>query len=161
MPKTHHSNTAALATLHVPTMKCRVLMRKLRFLKRVMDKDTDCLSGCVVMALCNEVDSICLVRECKELEEIFGTHFTESITSKNLCCLREMKKAIMKVDRRKLLERCEEKAPMIVKVAESPGWARLWDHALDLGWKAILGLQMISRAMSHHGRGDHPCHLYM
>ena len=33
------------------------------------------------------------------------------------------------------------------------------DHALDLGWKAVLGLKMLSRAMSHHGRGDHPCHL--
>ena len=36
---------------------------------------------------------------------------------------------------------------------------RLWDHALDLGLKAVVGLQMVSRAMSHHGRGDHPCHL--
>ena len=155
----HHSNTAAIATLDVPTMKCRVLVRKLGFLKRVMGRDADSLSGCVVLALCNEVDSICLVRECRELEESFGTRFTEAITSKNLCCLRQMKKVIMDVDRRRMLERCEEKAPMIAKVAECPGWARLWDHALDLGWKAVAGLQMVSRAMSHHGRGDHPCHL--
>ena len=25
--------------------------------------------------------------------------------------------------------------------------------------KAVMGLQMISRAMGHHGRGNHPCHL--
>ena len=56
----------------------------------------------VVLALCNEVDSICLVRECRELEENFGIRFTEAITSKNLCCLREMKKAIMEVDSRRL-----------------------------------------------------------
>ena len=48
---------------------------------------------------------------------------------------------------------------MIVKVAQHPGWAKLWDHTLDLGGKAVLGLQIISRAMSHHGRGKHPCHL--
>ena len=117
------------------------------------------LSGCVVQALRNEVDSICLVRECRELDENFGTCFTEAITSKNSCCLREMKKAIMEVDRRSLLERCEEKVPMGAKVAECPGWAKLWDYALDLGWKAVAGLQMVSRAMSHHGRGNHPCHL--
>ena len=29
--------------------------------------------------------------------------------------------------------KCKEKAPMIAKVADSPGWAKLWDHALDLG----------------------------
>ena len=54
-------------------------MRKLGFLKRVMCRNTDSLSGCVVLVLCNEVDSICLVRECRRLEESFGTCFTEAI----------------------------------------------------------------------------------
>ena len=112
----HHSNTVAIATLDVPTMKCRVLVRKLGFLKRVMGRDTDSLSGCVVLALCNEVDSICLVRECRELEESFGTHFTEAITSKNSCCLRQMKKVIMEVDRRRMLERCEEKGGRVSRM---------------------------------------------
>ena len=35
----HHSNTAAVAALDVPTMKCRVLERKLGFLMRVMAGD--------------------------------------------------------------------------------------------------------------------------
>ena len=58
-----------------------------------------------------------------------------------------------------VLVKCAEKAPMIAKVAEHLGWAKLWDQTLDLGGKAVLGLQMISRAMSHHGRGIQPCHL--
>ena len=37
----HHSNTAAVAALDVPTMKCRVLERKLGFLMRVMAGDMD------------------------------------------------------------------------------------------------------------------------
>ena len=118
-----------------------------------MGSDPDSLSGCVVLALCNEVDSICLVKECRELEECFGTKFTEAIISKNVCSIREMKKAIMEVDKRKMLE----KAPLIAKVAECPEWAKLWDHVLDLGWKAVLGLEMVSRAMSHHGREERPC----
>ena len=48
---------------------------------------------------------------------------------------------------------------MIAKVAESPGWAKLWDYTLDLGWKAVQGLKMLSRAMSYHGKGKRPCHL--
>ena len=74
----HHSNTAAVSVLDVPTMmqKCRVLIRKLGFLWRVMAGDSDGLSGSVMLALCNEADSICLVRKCRELEEPFGTHFT-------------------------------------------------------------------------------------
>ena len=44
-------------------------------------------------------------------------------------------------------------------MAECPGWGKLWDHVLDLGWKAVLGLEMVSRAMSHHGRGERLCHM--
>ena len=42
------------------------------------------------------------------------------ITGKEGCCLREMKKDIVHVDRRMLLEKCAGKAPMIIKVAENP-----------------------------------------
>lgn len=41
----NHSNTAAIAILDVPTIKCRVLVWKLGFWKRVMNKDADSLSG--------------------------------------------------------------------------------------------------------------------
>ena len=99
------------------------------------------------------------MRECRELEECFDTYFTEAITNKNVYSLMELKKAIMGVDNIKMLEKCVEKAPMIAKVAESLGWAKLWDHALDLGWKAVLGLKMVGRAMSHHRRGGHLCHM--
>ena len=100
-----------------------------------------------------------MVRECRDLEESFGTCFTDMITSKDGCCLRDMKKIIADVDRRMMLEKCAGKASMIAKVAEHPGWAKLWDHSLDLGWKAVQGLQMLSGAMSHHRRGKQPCHL--
>ena len=46
---------------------------------------------------------------------------------------------------------------MIAKVAEAPGWAKIWDHILNLGWKTVQGLKMLSRAMSHHGKGKHLC----
>ena len=44
-----------------------------------------------------------------------------------------MKKIIIKADKKLTIKKCGEKAPMIAK--ESPGWAKLWDHILDLGWK--------------------------
>ena len=31
--------------------------------------------------------------------------------------------------------------------------------ASDFGWKAVMGLQMLSRSMGHNGRGNYPCHL--
>ena len=99
------------------------------------------------------------MRECRELEERFGTHFTNDILNKSACSFKEMKKAVMDADKKTRMERYKEKAPMIAELAESPGWCKLWDHALDLGWKTVLGLKMLCRAMSHHGRGEHPCQL--
>ena len=64
---------------------------------------------------------------------------------------------ILELDKKLRIERCVEKAQMIAEVAEQIGWARLWDAARDLGWKAGKGLQMLIRAMSHHRRGNHPC----
>lgn len=61
----HHSNTAAIAVLDIPTMKCRILVKKLGFLRRLMEGDPDSLCGSVVLPLCDEVESICLVRECR------------------------------------------------------------------------------------------------
>ena len=47
---------------------------------------------------------------------------------------------------------------MIAKIAESSDWLRMWDKAVS-GLKAVIGLQALSRDMSLHGRGSHPCHL--
>ncbi len=53
-------------------------MRKLRYLKRVVNADsTEVVSARVMRSLTDDVDSHCLVKECRELEEAFGTRFTE------------------------------------------------------------------------------------
>ena len=66
----HHSNLAAIIALDVPTRKSRVLVSKLWFVKRVMSRDATKVSECVVLVLCSEVDSLCLVREYKELVDV-------------------------------------------------------------------------------------------
>ena len=56
---------------------------------------------------------MCLVKECRELEERFGTHFTERILSGNAdqISMQEVKKVIGQLDRKKRIELCEEKSP--------------------------------------------------
>ena len=70
-----------------------------------------------------------------------------------------IKVTIRKVDKKQILAKCCEKAPPILDVAKSIGWSRLWDSTSDLGVKAVTGLQMLSRTMGHHGKGDNPCHM--
>ena len=58
--------------------------------------------------------------------EVFGTHFTSDIIKKNTTCsLKEMRKIIIKADKKMTIKKCGEKTPMIAKVAESPGWVRV------------------------------------
>ena len=45
------------------------------------------------------------------------------------------------------------------ELAKTPGWCKLCDHTLDLGWMTVSGLKLLCRTMSHHGRGDNPCQL--
>ena len=57
----HFSNTAATATLELPSMRCRILVAKLYFLARVLRKGPEDLSGRVVLSLCDDFGSSCLV----------------------------------------------------------------------------------------------------
>ena len=148
----HFASTVGTAALEVPSMRCRVLDSKLGFLPRVGTKSPDDLCGRVVLSLSDDIDSLCLVRECRELEEEFGTDLTNGIINGNGY---DRKEVLHRKDRIRQLERCKKKAPQI---AENIGWSKLWDMASDLGWKAVTGLQMLSRAMGHHGQGNHPCH---
>lgn len=47
-----------------------------------MERDTDSLNGCVVLASSNEVESICPMREYRELE--IGTCFIAAIVCQNV-----------------------------------------------------------------------------
>ena len=46
-------------------------------------KEIGWLSGRVVLALCDDIESMGLVRECRELEELFGTSYTDVIHSRS------------------------------------------------------------------------------
>ena len=71
-----------------------MLMAKLGFLKHGMSKRADVLCGRVVLSLCDNFDSSCLVRECRELEEPFGTDFTGDIVCRKTISLKVVKKLL-------------------------------------------------------------------
>ena len=57
-----------------------------------------------------------MVRECRELEDVFGTNFTGQIMSECSGDVRQIKTAIMKTDKEQRLVKCSEKASPIVDV---------------------------------------------
>ena len=57
----HHSNTAAFVALDMKSIRSRLLIAKLRFLKRRMtDDDGVAIGGEAMRALSDDVDSLCL-----------------------------------------------------------------------------------------------------
>ena len=60
-----HSRTFA-------SVRARLLVRKLAFLRRVAEAEADTLVGGVMRAFSDERNLLCLVRECKDLEEELG-----------------------------------------------------------------------------------------
>ena len=109
----HPLNTAALLAVDASTIRCRVLIVKLRFLQRVMESDHRSLSGQMVQARSDNVNSLCMVKEFRELEEYFGTHFTSDILEGRDLSLKYAKKTILECDRKQLVAKCFTKAPTI------------------------------------------------
>ena len=58
-----------------------------------------------MLALCEDIDSLCMARECGELEECFSTSFTDDVLSRGACSV-NMMKAVYQCDR---VVRCLEK----------------------------------------------------
>ena len=90
-----------------------------------------------------------MIKECRELEEWFGVKYVDSILGDGNFCLREAKEEIEDKDRKKTIEACEKKVPLVGKVA--------WDRALERGWKHTKCLQAFSRLIGDKGRGERQC----
>ena len=109
-------------------------------------------------ALIDDVESLCLVKECRELEESFGAHFTDELLSgAEQVGMRDVRGTLRDMDREGMLGRCVEKCGLIAEVAREVTWSRLWDDVMDLGSWQVRELQNISRMLSAHERGSKPC----
>ena len=63
----HHSNTATVTTLEMESVRSRLLVRKLVFLKRMMRDGATGIGAAAMRSMVDDVASLCLVKECKEL----------------------------------------------------------------------------------------------
>ena len=97
----HHSNTAAVTTLEIESVRSRLLVRKLGFLKRMARDGATEVGAAVMRSVVDDVASLCLVKECKELEEGFRTQFTDKILGGDAdqINMKEVKKVNGQLDR--------------------------------------------------------------
>ena len=114
LPK-HFSNTAAVTALDWPSVRARMLLRKLAFLKKVAEAEADTLVGGAMRAFLDERQSLCLVRECKDLEEELGvtTNLTGRLLTQNeggiegAVGLREGRESVSRYGKERMVESCK------------------------------------------------------
>ena len=129
----HHSNTATVTTLEMGSVRSRLLVRKLGFLKRTVRDGATGVGAAATRSTVDDIAFLCLVKKCKELEEGFGPQFTDKILGGDAdqINMKEVKEVIEQMDREKRIELCEEKGPQIAVVARNGGWLRSWDTSQE------------------------------
>ena len=54
-------------------------MRKLCFLHQLVSAASESVGSKALVSMGDDVDVLCLVKECRELERVFGTKFTRKL----------------------------------------------------------------------------------
>ena len=111
--------------LGLPSLRCvhMVLVTKLGLLE-----GADGFGASVFRCLLNDVFSVCLVRECRELEEHFGTSMTNAMLCLSETSIRAVKIKLKKIDKEITLKRCLEKAPLVSYIEKNVGWTNGMQH---------------------------------
>ena len=119
------------------------------------------LSSQTLTSLSDDIDSVCLICECRDLEEYFDTNFVSAILEDTCPHPREIKKAIVSADCDLMLCQHAARADMsiVVEVERAIGWPRLWDLALDNGSKCIDGLKNLVRVITFPPHATSACPL--
>ena len=95
----HFSNTAAMTVLDLDSVTSRIVVWKLRFLKRQLAKGAGGVAAVAMRSLLDDPNSLCLVGECRELEEHFGTNYTDAILEGgDEVSMHEVKKVVKQAD---------------------------------------------------------------
>ena len=77
-----YSNTASMIVMDCQPAEVRCLIRKLCFLRRITNS-SDTLSLRTFEALSDDIESVCLIRECLELEECLNVNLIHSLLTSN------------------------------------------------------------------------------
>ena len=159
-----YSNTPASIVIGMQSARALCLTRKLQFLRKVAaDNRGETVSSRTFMSLSDDIDSVCLVRECRDLECFFEINFTSAILDEDTSCPhpREIKEEIRSRDRELRLANLAKRVDVAIinEVERNVGWPKLWDLALDYGPRCVDGLKNLVRILTFPPHAQFACPL--
>ena len=94
-----HSNTSVLIGLDWPSMRARVLIRKLNYLRRVVTADEDKFSSLTFKFFAGrDVSELTIVEKCRYLERVYRTNFTGEVLTTTVS-QRDLQKRVLTADK--------------------------------------------------------------
>ena len=141
-----YTNTPASIVNGLGSARALCLTRKLSFLRKMCSEDhNEAVSSRTLASLSDDLDSICLIRECRDLDNYFLSDFTSVILQReaDTCPIQPViNEEILSKDRKLRLAKHEGRPDLsvVVEVEEAIGWPKLWDLALDRRPNCIHGL---------------------
>ena len=106
-------------------------------------------------AMVDDVEALSFVKECRDLEERYGSDFTSQILILQLAHMysRKQKTTLLrKIKLKKASKFCHLNA-----IADSVGWRKLWDLALDHGPSGIKSVKNLVRIISYPNHATNKC----
>jgi len=153
------SNSVVNVMMGWPTMKARILVRKLGFLLRLVSELMD-------MRWVQGLSKVC---------QMTWNHYAWSGNAENLSIsfrhttltkflggggdqvnVRDIKMEVYKIDKQRALEKCgtADRSPAAVTIEERIGWIPRWEMALDCGERCVKKIQWLARALCHRCFGE-------
>ena len=163
IPK-HHSNLIPLVTLRWPTMRLRILQRKLAFLRRTLYPRKIAIYVSVFESLREKGTEPLLIQQCKFLESVYGTHYTESLLSQssdNGQCppsLKDIREALEERNRKHIWEQVSTRNSL-ASLSPDINWLRLWDNARGYGLPGAKALEAKLRILTTPKFENYSCYI--
>ena len=161
----HHADLAPIIGLHLPSMKVRILLRKLHFLAKLLESEEDDLSSRVFRTLsADNVFEISLVEQCKWLQNelrvdpILQRCLSDPATATNT--VKSAKRTLLNQDWKQTINAAKMHSSLRHIVCSdfvASSWCRLWDQALDLGIKGTRLTQCLFHSLCRPTFGDRLC----
>ena len=157
LPK-HHANVSVLVALGWPTMRLRILNRKLSSLWKLMNPQYRSISSDIFNLLKDQDPGPLIVQQSRLLEQIYGTNVTSLLLNGSPVCLKSVKKTLFEADQDYIWSEVESNTSLAL-LPRSVSWCKLWDKARDHGFQGTRSLQVILRTLTIPTHIDQPCPL--
>ncbi len=150
-----YPNTAACIALGWHSIHAICTIRKLKYLLKITTKE-DNIAYRAYSSLVDDVESLCIVKECRELEGIFGSDYTSKILTNSGPQMGEIQDEINKKDKILQIKKASHHQDLC-KLGDTVGWKKLWDQCLDQGEICVTSLVNLVSILTYPRHAKKPC----